>query len=102
MCAQDASIDMCQAIHLITGVRYHLTTTSGAKCLCCSAEVFYDGPAIYKGHSDDGLSHIFQIIDLWLCPGCGATIDEYYEPCHDYGELVEIPVYELKFNPVEV
>lgn len=89
---------MCQFSYLTPGEKVELETQSGTKCLKCSSAVQYTGPAVYTGHGMDGgmITEVFDIAGLWICPGCGSSIYEYVEPCHDYGELIEQPVYTME------
>ena len=84
---------MCQFNYLAPGKKVEIDTQTGTRCTNCSSAAHYTGPAVYNGHAVNGSMVIdaFSITGLWICSGCGSAIYEYIEPCHDYGELVELP-----------
>lgn len=51
-------------------------------------------PAIYKGVTDDGTLHVFDVRPSnERCPGCGGLREEFLAPCQN-GIAVEVRVAE--------
>lgn len=86
---------MCQFSHLQVDELVTLFDMGdGTKCLACGVESKYAGPAIYRGHRDNGgiIVDWFDVTGEWLCQ-CGEKIKNYIEPCHDSAYLETTPVY---------